>query len=312
MRRFSRILRFFSNRHGDLSVAEVPALDKRRMRASFEHAADTYDAVAVLQREIADRLLARLEVVRLKPRVILDIGCGTGYDVRQLAKRYPRARLLGLDIAETMARRAQRKSGLWNRMTGRCAFACGDAERLPLASDSVDMIVSNLTLQWCNPQAVFAEVGRLLRPGGLLMFSSFGPDTLRELRAAWHAVDTTPHVHGFIDMHDIGDMLVHAGFADPVMDMEQLTLTYADVTDVLRDIKQLGAHNVAVSRARGLTGKTRFARFREAYESQARDGKIPATYEVVYGHAWAPEGGLARAREGVTAIPVGRIGRRPT
>jgi len=290
-------------------VIEAPLLDKRRMRTSFEHAADTYDAAAVLQREIADRLLSRLEVVRLRPRVILDIGCGTGYDVRQLAKRYPRARIIGLDIAETMARRARGRFGLWNRMTGRCRFTCGDAERLPLVSDSVDMIISNLTLQWCDPQAVFAEAGRVLRPGGLLMFSSFGPDTLREMRAAWRTVDAAPHVHGFIDMHDLGDMLINAGFADPVMDMEQLTLTYASVTGVMRDLKQMGAHNVALSRARGLTGKTRFARFRAAYESLARDGIIPATYEVVYGHAWAPEAEEGRAREAVAVIPVGRIGR---
>lgn len=291
-------------------MAELPALDKRRLRASFEHAAATYDAAAVLQREIADRLLARLEVVRLRPRVILDLGCGTGYGLRQLGRRYPRARLLGLDIAETMVRRARAQSGLWGRMTGRCAFACGDAERLPLAPGSVDMVVSNLSLQWCDPPAVFAEVGRVLRPGGLLMFSSFGPDTLRELRAAWGTVDAAPHVHGFIDMHDLGDMLVHAGFADPVMDMEHLTLTYASVQAVMRDLKQLGAHNVALSRARGLTGKSRFARFSAAYESQARDGKIPATYEVVYGHAWAPEAVLARARAGVGVVSVGRIGRR--
>ncbi len=290
-------------------AASITALDKRRMRASFEHAADTYDAAAVLQREIADRLLARLEVVRLRPRAILDIGCGTGYDLRQLARRYPRARLFGLDIAETMVQRARGKSGLWGRITGRRAFACGDAERLPLAPACVDMVVSNLTLQWCDPRAVFAEAVRVLRPGGLLMFTSFGPDTLREMRAAWRTVDETPHVHGFIDMHDLGDMLVHAGFADPVMDMEQLTLTYANVKAVMRDLKQLGAHNVALSRARGLTGKTRFARFRAAYESLARDGKIPATYEVVYGHAWAPEAGRLRPPEGVAVIPVGRIGR---
>jgi malonyl-CoA O-methyltransferase len=291
-------------------VAELPAIDKRRMRVSFEHAADTYDAAAVLQREIADRLLARLDVVRLVPRVILDIGCGTGYDARHLAKRYPRARVLGLDIAETMARRAQCQSGLWNRMTGRCAFFCGDGERLPLAPACVDMVVSNLTLQWCDPEAVFTEALRVLRPGGLLMFSSFGPDTLRELREAWRAADATPHVHGFIDMHDLGDMLVRAGFADPVMDMEHLMLTYANVMAVMRDLKQMGAHNVALARARGLTGKTRFARFRAAYEALARDGKIPATYEVVYGHAWAPEAGEARAHEGVAVVPVRRIGRR--
>jgi len=291
-------------------MTEALALDKRRMRESFEHATDTYDAVAVLQREIADRLLARLEVVRLKPQVILDIGCGTGYDARKLMKRYPRARVLGLDIVEAMANRARRNSGLWRRLAGRCGFACGDAERLPLAPASVDMIVSNLALQWCDPRTVFAEARRVLRPGGLLMFTTFGPDTLRELRDAWRAADDAPHVHAFIDMHDIGDMLIHAGFADPVMDMEPFTLTYASVMEVMRDIKQLGAHNVALNRTRGLTGKARFTRFRAAYESLARNGKIPATYEAVYGHAWAPETEPAHSRDGIAVVPVGRIGRR--
>ena len=291
-------------------MAEGLELDKRRMRESFEHATETYDAVAVLQREIADRLLARLEVVRLKPKVILDIGCGTGYDARKLVKRYPRARVLGLDIVEAMAHRARRNAGWWRRLTGRGGFACGDAERLPLATSSVDMIVSNLALQWCDPRTVFAEARRVLRPGGLLMFTTFGPDTLRELRDAWRAADDAPHVHAFIDMHDIGDMLIHAGFADPVMDMEPFTLTYASVLDVMRDIKQLGAHNVALNRTRGLTGKARFARFRAAYESLAQHGKIPATYEAVYGHAWVPETGAVHARDGIAVVPVGRVGRR--
>lgn len=288
-------------------MAESPALDKRRLRRSFARAAATYDAVAVLQREIAERLLARLDVVKLQPEAILDIGCGTGYDLRRLSQRYPRARTLGLDLAETMARRARRRLGLWRRVTGRSRFVCGDAERLPLATASVDMVVSNLALQWCDPQRVFAEARRVLRPGGLFMFTTFGPDTLRELRAAWRAADEAVHVHGFVDMHDLGDMLLHAGFADPVMDMENFLLTYADVRGVMRDIKQLGAHNAAVTRPRGLTGKARFARFRAAYEAQARDGKIPATYEAVYGHAWVPD--TEAARDGVAVIPVARIGR---
>jgi malonyl-CoA O-methyltransferase len=291
-------------------MAESLALDRRRLRASFERAADTYDAAAVLQREIADRLLARLDVVRLTPQIILDIGCGTGYDLRQLSKRYPRARILGIDIAEAMTRRAHRNTGFWWRITGRCTVSCGDAEHLPIATASVDMVVSNLTLQWCDPLTVFAEAGRVLRPGGLLMFTTFGPDTLRELREAWRAADDTPHVHGFIDMHDLGDMLVHAGFADPVMDMERFTLTYANVIEAMLDIKRLGAHNVAKARIRGLTGKERFARFRAAYESQIRDGSIPATYEAVYGHAWMPESKQVGSRDGIAVIPVGRIGRR--
>lgn len=290
-------------------MRDHPMLDKRRVRESFTRAAATYDTAAVLQREIADRLLDRLEVVRLAPRRILDVGCGTGYDVHKLSRRYPRARLLGLDIAEPMARRARRRAGAWSRLTGRCAFACGDAERLPVATAAVDMLLSNLSLQWCDPPTVFAEARRVLRAGGLFMFTTFGPDTLRELREAWQTVDQSPHVHGFLDMHDLGDMLINAGFADPVMDVERVTMMYADVMEVLRDLKGLGAHNMAASRVRGLTGKTRFARFRAAYERFAQDGRIPATYEVVYGHAWTPE--TERARDGVALVPVQRIGRRP-
>jgi len=289
-------------------MAEHPELDKRRVRESFTRAAHTYDTAAVLQREIADRLLERLDVVRLIPRRILDVGCGTGYDVHLLSRRYRRARVTGLDIAEPMARRARRRAGAWNRLIGRCAFACGDAERLPVATASIDILLSNLSLQWCDPPTVFAEARRVLRVGGLFMFTTFGPDTLRELREAWQTVDATPHVHGFLDMHDLGDMLINAGFADPVMDVERVTLTYSDVIEVLRDLKRLGAHNMAATRARGLTGKARFARFRAAYEAMARDGRIPATYEVVYGHAWTPE--TERAHDGVAVVPVQRIGRR--
>ncbi len=286
-----------------------PQLDKQRLRASFERAVKTYDDVAVLQRTIADRLLERLDVVKLQPAVILDTGCGTGYVTRALARRYPRAQRLALDIAESMVRRARRGFG-WRRLLQRRALpVCGDAEALPFASASVDMIVSNLALQWCDAQAVFTEFRRVLRPGGLAIFTTFGPDTLRELRAAWRAVDERPHVHGFLDMHDLGDLLVRSGFVEPVMDVERLTLTYADVLGVLRDIKCLGAHNAARERARGLTGKRRFARFRAAYEALARDGRIPATYEAVYGLAWAPES--ARAADGTVAVPLAEIRRRP-
>jgi len=283
-------------------------LDKRHLRAAFERASATYDGVAVLQREIADRLLERLSLIKSRPQAILDIGSGTGYCSRKLSERYRYARVLGIDIAHSMASHARRHAGLWSRLTGKQTFVCGDGERLPVVTNSVDMIVSSATLQWCNPETVFAEARRVLRPGGLLMFTTFGPDTLRELRASWSAVDDRPHVHGFIDMHDIGDMLVHAGFADPVMDVEYLTLTYGGVLDVMRDLKQLGAHNVAVARTRGLTGKGKFEHFRRAYEALAREGRIPATYEVVYGHAWVS--GQGPRPSGEVTIPVSRIGRR--
>ncbi|TAM44438.1 MAG: malonyl-[acyl-carrier protein] O-methyltransferase BioC [Gammaproteobacteria bacterium] len=287
-------------------------LDKRSLRASFERAATSYDEAAVLQRAIADRMLERLDVVKLVPASVLDIGSGTGYVARALMRRYPHARLHAADLAHAMVRQA-RTHTRWRRWLARTpgAFVCADLECLPFAGASFNMIVSNLTLQWCDPVTVFAECRRALHPGGLFMFTTFGPDTLAELRAAWHAVDERPHVHGFPDMHDLGDLLVRAGFAEPVMDVERFTLTYADVLDVLRDLKRLGAHNAAHGRARGLTGKTSFRRFKQAYEAMRVDGRIPATYEAVYGLAWAPETAPQRAADGAMAIPLADIRRKP-
>src|SRR4030066_404404 len=171
----------------------------------------------------------------------------------------------------------------------RSRFVNADAEALPFADGSFDLVFSHLALQWCNPDAVFRECRRVLRPGGLLLFTTFGPDTLKELRAAGRAVDRGQHVHTFLDMHDLGDALLRARFADPVMDVEPLTLTYADVPGVLRDLKAIGAHNAAAARNATLTGKAHFARFVQAYETFRRaDDRIPASYETVYGHAWAP------------------------
>lgn len=276
-----------------MSAPAAPMLDKRAVRAAFDRAAAGYDAAAVLQREIGERLLARLDYVRLAPQRVLDLGCGTGFALPALARRYRDATLLGLDVAPAMTRAARGRCqprwpfGLGARFS-RCRFVTADAEALPVADRSVDLVFSNLALQWCDPQRVFAECRRVLRPGGLLLFASFGPDTLKELRAAWTAVDRETHVHAFTDMHDLGDALLQSGLADPVMDMEPLTLTYADVGAVLRDLKGVGAHNLAAGRPATLTGKSRFARFQAAYEQFRRaDGRIPATYEVVYGHAWS-------------------------
>jgi malonyl-CoA O-methyltransferase len=165
---------------------------------------------------------------------------------------------------------------------------CADAERLPLADGSVDLILSNLMLQWCNPDHVFAEFRRVLAPHGLLSFTTLGPDTLRELRSAWREVDSRTHVNQFIDMHDIGDALVRGGFASPVLDVERYTLTYLDVRRVAADLKATGAHNATMGRARGLTGRRQFAALQAAYEGFRQDGRLPATYEVVFGHAWTP------------------------
>ena len=287
-------------------------LDKAQARAAFERAAATYDQAAVLQREVAERLLERLDLIRLKPARILDIGCGTGYCTRALARRYRGAEVIGIDIAHAMLHRARRGGSWWQRLPGgRMRYAGGDAESLPVADAAADMVISNLMLQWCEPVRVFAEIRRVLRPGGVFMFTSFGPDTLTELRAAWRVADAGVHVHAFLDMHDVGDALVHAGLADPVMDVERLTLSYADALEVMRDLKHIGAHNTARGRARGLTGKQRLARVRAAYAAQARDGRVPATFEVVYGHAWAPPQSAPARDAGIVPVATSGRGRRP-
>jgi len=287
-------------------------LDRREIRTAFERAADTYDKAAVLQREIADRLVERLDYVRLKPSRVLDAGCGTGYSLPALASRYRNAAIVGLDMAAGMLRRAQRCGGWLSRLGSRRQYVAGDFGQLPLADASMDLVFSSLALQWCRPEAVFAECRRVLRPGGLLLFTTFGPDTLRELRQSWSAVDGGAHVHGFVDMHDLGDLLVRAGFAEPVLDVEHLTLTYATVRDVLLDLKHLGAHNALVARHRGLTGKHRFVGFSKAYEQMRLKGRLPATYEVVYGQAWAPSVPGNRPATGrAVAIPISTRIRKP-
>jgi malonyl-CoA O-methyltransferase len=261
-------------------------IDKIQARRSFERAADRYDEVAVLQREIGKRMLERLDLVRLQPATVLDVGAGTGFTSDGLLRRFPKAQVIALDFAVRMLRHARRK-GTWLRRP-RCL--CADAEHLPLADASVDLIYSNATLQWCNDlDGTFGEFLRVLRPGGLLTFTTFGPDTLKELRQAWSRADGNSHVSPFADMHDVGDSLVRARFAEPVMDVERMTLTYKEVTDLMRDLKLLGAHNVTDSRSRGLTGKGRLRAMMQAYEAFRQDGRLPAAYEVVHGHAWVPE-----------------------
>jgi malonyl-CoA O-methyltransferase len=187
---------------------------------------------------------------------------------------------------------------------------CADAQVLPLKDVSVDLIVSNLMLQWCDPDAVFAEFRRVLRPQGLLSFSALGPDTLRELRSAWQQVDAHSHVHQFIDMHDLGDALVRNGFAAPVLDVERITLQYLDVRKVAADLKATGAHNSTAARARGLTTPRKFAAMQAAYEQFRQDGRLPATYEVVFAHAWVPAQSARRGPAEPTSVSLEEIKRK--
>ena len=269
-------------------MAETSFPDKRAVRRSFERAAGTYDRNSVLQCEVGLRLLKHLDPIRIDPGIVVDVGCGTGLFFDPLRERFPRATMVGVDIARPMLEIAARRAPWLARTFGRRnpRLVCGDAERLPLAHASVPFVFSNLALQWTRPEAAFGEAARVLSTGGLFLFSTFGPDTLKELRAAFAGVDGHAHVNTFIDMHDLGDALVHAGFADPVMEMEVITLEYACVEAVARDLKAIGAHNSLPQRPRGLSGRGRWRAVMERYESERRNGVLPATYEVIYGHAW--------------------------
>ncbi|MBS1200123.1 MAG: biotin biosynthesis protein BioC [Proteobacteria bacterium] len=282
----------------------VFGLDRAAIRRSFDRAAAAYDESAVLQAEVRRQLLARLDYVVLEPGVIVDVGCGTGHAAQALAGRYPSSRVIALDLAEGMLREARRH--------GSTLQVCGDAMRLPLGDASVDLLFSSLTLQWCTDlDATFAEFRRVLRPRGLLNFTTFGPDTLSELRGAWGQADGQVHVSEFPDMHDVGDGLVRAGLAEPVLDVERYTLTYPDVFGLMRDLKAIGAHNAAAQRPRGLTGRRRLLAMQAAYERHRRGGVLPATYEVVFGQAWGPAGKPERGRRaGEFTFDPSAIGRR--
>lgn len=292
-------------------------IDKHWLRRSFDRAAPHYDTSAVLQHEIGQRLFERLELIKLQPEVVVDIGAGTGRQTRLLARRFPRARTIALDLAPAMLRQARSQLSWWQRWQGRQRFICADAEHLPFADHSVDLLFSNVTLQWCEtPEQVFAEFQRVLRPGGLLLFSTFGPDTLQELRHSWQAVDPHTHVNLFIDMHDLGDALLRSGLADPVMDMEMMTLTYPDLRSLMSELKMIGAHNVTAGRPRGLTGRQRLEDLTRAYESfrNPQDKRLPASYEVIYGHAWKTDSRNShRQTDGDITIPLSalRHGRTP-
>jgi malonyl-CoA O-methyltransferase len=282
--------------------------DKQHAQRAFQRAAGSYDAAAVLQQEVGRRLLERLDVIKLEPACAVDVGAGTGFVADALLKRYAGAQVVALDLAPEMLQRARRRGRLWRRPVAVCA----DAESLPLCTGSVDVIVSNLALPWLQSlDRAFTSSLRVLRPGGLLLFSSFGPDTLKELRQAWAAADGAVHVHDFIDMHDVGDALMRAGFADPVLETDRITMTYRSLDDLMRDIKNTGGVNVAQPRRRGLTLPRALQAMRGAYERYRQpDGRLPATIEVVYGHAWAPRERPQRQVAGEVRVPLSRIGRR--
>ena len=249
-----------------------------KIRNTFNSASSNYNDNAFLQNEIANRLAEKLKVISIKPQTIIDLGSGTGFLSEKTAKIFPNSILVCVDFAQ--------QSLLENSQNLK---VCANAYKLPFASNSVDFIVSNLMMQWCpDLTTLFNECFRILKPQGLFLFTTFGPDTLKELKRSWSVVDSSAHVNNFIDMHDIGDQMLQSGFQSPIMEMENITLTYEKVVDLMHDLKAIGAQNVA-NRSKALTGKTKFKKMIEMYENYREDGKLPATYEVIYGHAWKNE-----------------------
>ena len=256
-------------------------LDPLSVQRAFDGSAARYEEAAVLQRFVANEMLERLVDLEAEPKQVLDIGCGTGFLTCGVCTRFPAARVIALDLAPAMARQTASHN---------CGHTlCADAHRLPFARDSMDVVVSSLAVQWCDFQRVFESVRDVLKPGGLWLFSSAGPDTLMELRNAWASVDDGDRVHDFVDMHHLGDALLALGFTDPVLDVDRVNIAYPDVATLLRDMKTLGVVNARRTRPRGMLGRKRFAALVQAYEKyRGDDGDLPSTWEVIYGHARLP------------------------
>lgn len=262
-------------------------LDPEQVRRRFARAAAHYDATAVLQQQVQAALLERVQQLVTTATRVLDVGAGTGHLSVALRKHYAKAEVIALDLALPMLRQARRQLSWWKPFRR----VCGDARALPIADQSMDLVVSNLCLQWCDDlHVVFAEFRRVLKPGGWLLFTSFGPDTLTELRHSWAAVDEHPHVNVFLDMHDVGDALLAQGFRDPMLDIERTTLTYADALTLMRELKAIGASNANQNRSRGLTGRRHLQTMLAHYESfRDLQQRLPASYEVIFAQARAPE-----------------------
>ncbi len=288
----------------DELISPQASFDKQKIRESFNKAADSYDAAAIVQQEVCCRLLERLEYIKAEPSMILDIGSGTGQGTSGLARQYPDAMIVSMDLAEKMLHKSRSRllkedkaSGLMKQLKNvlgkgskkNITQVCADAEGLPFADASVDLIFSNLTIQWCfDLKVLFNEFRRVLKPGGFMLFTTFGSDTLKELKASWTSVSDKTHVNDFVDIHDIGDALYNVQAENPVMDSEKIILNYPNIKQILLEIKAVGAHNQNSGRAKGLTGKSRLKAMYEAYEEFKTEQGYPVTYEVVYGHAWNP------------------------
>jgi len=287
-----------------MSISIEQALpDKRAARRAFDRAAD-FDSACFIHDAARERLLERLDLVNLAPRVLLDLGCATGRGATALAARYAGAQVLAMDASAGMLR----KTGAH---AGSVAAIGGDAEQLPVRSHVIDLLFANLVLPWCRPDVVFAEAARVLAPGGVLLFATLGPDSLAEIRRAFAAADDRIHVHAAFDMHDLGDLAMKAGLAEPVLDVDRLTVTYAEPAALWRDLRAVAAGNVAGARRRALTGRRRWTRFEHALAPRPGE-RFGVTVELIFGQAFGRGPVQTRRQAGAVTeigVPIERIGR---
>jgi malonyl-CoA O-methyltransferase len=285
----------------DANRAMLRTVDVQRR---FDRAAATFDTADVAHRVAREGLMARLQPMRVDPRIAVDLGCATGTACRPLARHFRRAHIVAIDLSRQMLERAAQKKPWLSKTTAMQA----DAAALPLADHSVDLVFANLLLPWFDaPSVVFNEVSRVLRQDGLFLFSTLGPDSMLELRHAWRQVDAGEHVNRFADMHDIGDAAVRAGLRDPVLDVDRLTVTYPGAAELFHDLSAVGARNSLAARTRSLVGRNRFRAMTDMLEATRRDGVIPVELELVYGHCWGPG---PSATKGEYHVDAGHIGRR--
>jgi malonyl-CoA O-methyltransferase len=279
---------------------------KREICKAFNSHAAQYEQAAKVQREIGDRLFERLQFLNIKPRYVLDLGCGPGAYSLQLKKYYPKATVVGLDLAYQMLQQAKMKQGWRNKWS----LVNGDMTAMPFATGLFDLVFANQVVHWSlSLSEVMSELNRVMNPGACLMFSTLGPDTFFELRQSWSIIDEHSHTNDFLDMHHVGDVLLAERFLDPVIDMEMLTAHYPTLPKLLQALKAQGVRNVNSKRNSGLTGKQAWSRFEQAFSGcRTEQGKFPLTYEVVYGHAW--KGEERRTDKGIeTMIPVSQLRR---
>jgi malonyl-CoA O-methyltransferase len=284
--------------------APIDNLRLADVRRRFDRAAANFDGADYVHRQCFDELMDRLSPVVIEPKAILDLGSATGKGSRALAKSFRGARVLGLDLSSAMLALSRTKRSRFSKIREVRA----DARQIPVADNSVDLVFANMLLPWITElPACLAEVARILKKGGVFAFSTLGPDSLSLLRTAWHDIDGDGHVHAFTDMHIVGDALVGAGLADPVLDVDRLAVTFPDAGALYRDLAACGARNCLERRRRSLTGKTRFRAATERLLEQAGNGRLSIELELVYGHAW---GRGPRSPEGEFRVDPGSIGRR--